>query len=74
MLNSYGNGLAETRTYDQDYRLTGITIPIRSIDSCTLGYNLDDDITGVTDNLKSSNGQNGLSEVIVKLRTAVSKS
>ena len=74
MLNSYGNGLAETRTYDQDYRQTGITIPIRSIDSCTLGYNLDDDITGVTDNLKSSNGQNGLSEVIVKLRTAVSKS
>ena len=52
---TYGNGLTETRGYDQDYRLTGITDP--SALSWTLGYNADDDITGITDNLNSANSQ-----------------
>jgi RHS repeat-associated protein len=53
---TYGNGLAETRIYDQNYRLTGITT-LPGIQNWTLGYNLDDDITGITDNLVSSNSQ-----------------
>ncbi|MGH8321682.1 MAG: RHS repeat domain-containing protein [Gammaproteobacteria bacterium] len=52
---TYGNGLTDTRTYDQDYRLTSITVP--NILSWTLGYNPDDDITGLTDNLVGGNSQ-----------------
>ncbi len=52
---TYGNGLTETRGYDQDYRMTSLTDP--NILSWTLGYNADDDITGLTDNLVGSNSQ-----------------
>ncbi|MGH8414039.1 MAG: RHS repeat-associated core domain-containing protein [Gammaproteobacteria bacterium] len=52
---TYGNGLTDTRTYDQDYRLTSITVP--NILSWALGYNADDDITGLTDNLVGGNSQ-----------------
>ncbi len=52
---TYGNGLTETRTYDEDYRLTSLTVP--NTLSWTLGYNADDDITGLTDNLVGSNSQ-----------------
>ena len=45
----------DTRGYDQDYRLTSITDP--NVLSWTLGYNADDDITGITDNLNSANSQ-----------------
>lgn len=51
----YGNGLAETRTYDQDYRLTSISVPA----VVAWGYtdNLDDDITSIGDGLVSANSQ-----------------
>ncbi|MHB8425415.1 MAG: RHS repeat-associated core domain-containing protein [Gammaproteobacteria bacterium] len=52
---TYGNGLTETRSYDQDYRLTALTVP--TILSWQLGYNADDDITGITDNLISADSQ-----------------
>ncbi len=55
IINNYGNGLTETRSYDQDYRLTSLTVP--NTLSWTLGYNADDDITGLTDNLVGSNSQ-----------------
>lgn len=51
----------ETRTYDQDYRLTGITVP--AVESWSFSYNADDawksqtwddDITGLTDNLNNA--------------------
>ena len=52
---TYGNGLTETRTYDQDYRLTSLTDP--NTLSWQLGYNADDDITGITDQLISADSQ-----------------
>ena len=59
---TYGNGLVETRSYDQDYRLSGSSpinpgILVPGIQSLTFGYNPDDDITGITDNLVSGNSQ-----------------
>ncbi|MGH8414040.1 MAG: hypothetical protein ACRESX_04850 [Gammaproteobacteria bacterium] len=52
---TYGNGLTESRSYDQDYRLTGITVP--AVLDWTLTDNADDDITAITDNLTSANNQ-----------------
>ncbi|HKT32480.1 MAG TPA: hypothetical protein VJS89_08320 [Gammaproteobacteria bacterium] len=71
-MHNYGNDLTETRSYDQAYRLTSISVP--GVAEWTLTDNADDDITGVMDNLNSRNDQNGLSEVIVKPRTAASRS
>ena len=52
---SYGNGLTETRSYDQDYRLTGITVP--GVLNWTFQENADDDITAITDGITGSNSQ-----------------
>ena len=52
---TYGNGLIETRSYDQDYRLTGISVP--GVLDWTLTPNADDDITNITDNINSANSQ-----------------
>ena len=52
---TYGNGLTESRTYDQDYRLMGITVP--GVLKWTFQDNADNDITSITDTLNSSNSQ-----------------
>ena len=52
---TYGNLLIETRSYDQDYRLTGISVP--GVLDWTLTPNADDDITNITDNINSANSQ-----------------
>jgi RHS repeat-associated protein len=45
----YQNSLTETRTYDQDYRLTGISIP--SFQGLGFGYDADNNINSVTDSV-----------------------
>lgn len=52
---TYGNGLTETRTYDQDYRLTGIAVA--GIASWSYTQNPDGDITSIADGLISANSQ-----------------
>ena len=51
----------------EDYRLTGITDP--NILSWTLGYNADDDIIGITDNLTSANSQSLGYDALNRLHT-----
>lgn len=43
---TYGNGLAETRSYDEDYRVTAITIP--AVESWSFAHNADNDVIGVS--------------------------
>ncbi len=47
--------MSRTERITEDYRLTSLTVP--NTLSWTLGYNADDDITGITDNLVGSNSQ-----------------
>jgi RHS repeat-associated protein len=67
---SYGNGLAETRSYDLDYRVTGISIP--SIQGLTFAYNANDDITGITDSISASNTQTLGYDNLNRLTSAIS--
>ena len=55
---TYGNGLTEIRTYDQDYRLTTIDVP--GVLQWTIpanGYDADDNIKIITDGLNAGNSQ-----------------
>lgn len=67
---TYGNGLVETRTYDQDYRLTGISIP--AVQGLTFGYNANDDVTGITDSIRTANTQTLGYDNLNRLTTATS--
>ncbi|HEX7965807.1 MAG TPA: RHS repeat-associated core domain-containing protein [Gammaproteobacteria bacterium] len=67
---TYGNGLVETRTYDLDYRMTGISIP--SIQGLTFGYNANDDITSITDSITTTNSQTLGYDSLNQLTSAVS--
>lgn len=55
----YGNGLLRTRTFDQDYRLTGISTAGSGASLQQLGYGYDavNDIASITDNLNPANSQ-----------------
>ena len=50
----YYNGLTETRTYDQDYRLMGINIP--NIQGLGFGYDPNNNINSVTDSVNLNGG------------------
>lgn len=52
---TYGNGLTETRHYDQAYRLTSLSVP--GILDWSLANDADDDIISITDNLNPGNSQ-----------------
>ncbi len=49
----YGNGMARTQSYDQDYRLAGIATSVAgaNVQNLGLGYDAVNDITNITDNL-----------------------
>jgi RHS repeat-associated protein len=55
----YGNGLRRTQTYDQDYRLTGITTYAAgaNIQNLSYTYNAVNDITAINDHLASAYNQ-----------------
>lgn len=48
---TYGNGLLESRTYDQSDRLTNISIP--GVMGLTYGYDPDDNVTSVLDSVSA---------------------
>jgi RHS repeat-associated protein len=55
----YGNALTRTQTYDEDYRLTGITTlgALASIQYLGIGYDAVSDITAVNDDISSTRDQ-----------------
>lgn len=63
-----GNGLVESRSYDQAYRLTGISTG--SIQGLSFGYNDDDDITSIGDSVNSGNNQTLGYDVLNRLTSA----
>ncbi len=65
---TYGNGITETRNYDQDYRVTAIAVP--NTLSWQLAYNAGDDLTSITDELNSSNTQTFTTDLWNELDTA----
>lgn len=52
---TYGNGIAEKRTFDQDYRLTNIASG--NVENLTYSYDAANNVLGVTDDLNSTNSQ-----------------
>jgi RHS repeat-associated protein len=51
---TYGNGIAETRAFDQDYRLTNIA---SSAEKLTYGYDAADNVLSIGDGLSAANNQ-----------------
>ena len=55
---TYGNGVTDTRTYDLDYRMTAITDAGSSnIQYLSYGYDADNNVTTITDNVTPANNQ-----------------
>ena len=54
---NYGNNLVEVRSYDQDYRLTGIAVS-GGVMAWTLTDDADDNITKIADGINGANTQN----------------
>lgn len=67
-LLTYGNGLAETRSYDQSYKLLSITAT--GVQDLSFHYDQDSDIVGITDGLNSGNNQTLSYDTINRLTSA----
>lgn len=65
---TYGNGIAEKRTFDLDYRLD--TITSANVQSLTYNYDADNNVLGVTDGLHSANSQSLGYDVLSRLTSA----
>jgi RHS repeat-associated protein len=61
---TYGNGIAETRTYDEDYRATKIASAIQSFN---YGWNETNTLKGLTDGLTTGNSQTFSYDVLSRL-------
>lgn len=56
---TFGNGVAETRSYDRDYRLTKLTGAGSSpVESLTYGYDAANNVLSITDGVTAANTQN----------------
>lgn len=54
----FGNGITETRTYDQDYRLTNLSSSgNRAVQGLTYAYDHSDNVLSITDAVTSANTQ-----------------
>ena len=51
---TYGNGIAETRSYDADYRLTKLKSDVQAL---TYGYDAADNIKSITDGISAANSE-----------------
>ncbi len=51
---TYGNGVAETRSFDPDYRLTGITASVQNL---VYGYDAANNVRSIADGINASNTQ-----------------
>ena len=70
---TYGNGITDTRTYDLDYRTTSIKdVGSSNIQYLSYGYDSDDNVTSITDNVTPANNQtltyDSDSRIILRLR------
>jgi RHS repeat-associated protein len=71
---TYGNGIAETWAYDQDYRATGIADALsgKNIQELTYAYNDVNNVDTITDAVNAANSQTLGYDVIDRLTSAVS--
>lgn len=56
---TYGNGIAETRSFDQDYRMTTLASSGNAqVQSLTYSYDGDNNVLSIADSVTSANSQN----------------
>jgi RHS repeat-associated protein len=68
---TYGNGIAETHSYDLDYRMTHLAdTGIAAIQNLTYGYDAADNVLSVTDGVNSGNSQSLGYDVMNRLTSA----
>jgi RHS repeat-associated protein len=55
---TYGNGVTDTRTFDQDYRMTSVTdTGTGNIQYLSYGYDADNNVTSITDHVTPADNQ-----------------
>lgn len=71
---SYGNGVSESWTFDEDYRSTNITDTVSSttLQNLTYGYDADNNVKTITDAVNAANGQTLGYDVLNRINSAVS--
>ena len=71
---TYGNGIAESWTFDQSYRPTNITdkLGAASLQNLTYGYDVADNVNSITDAVNSVNSQTLGYDVVNRLISAAS--
>jgi RHS repeat-associated protein len=68
---AYGNGVAETRTFDLDYRLTALAdTGTAKVLSLAYGYDAANNVLSITDGVTSGNSQKFTYDVLNRLITA----
>jgi RHS repeat-associated protein len=68
---TYGNGVAETRAFDLDYRLTSLSASgTHGIQSLTYGYDAANNVLSMTDGVTSGNSQSFTYDVLNRLLSA----
>lgn len=69
---TYGNGLVMTRSYDADYRITGITTKsaTATVQNLSLSYDLNGNVTSIIDNLTPGDSQTFTYDALNRLTTA----
>jgi len=72
--NSYGNGIAESWTFDEDYRSTNITDThsATTLQNLTYGYDADNNVKTIADAVNAANGQTLGYDVLNRINSAVS--
>ncbi len=71
---AYGNGIAESWTFDQSYRPTNIAdlLSAANVQNLTYGYDLADNVKSITDAVNGANSQTLGYDVINRLTSATS--
>ncbi len=68
---TYNNGVTDTRTFDQDYRMTSVKdVGSSNIQYLSFGYDADNNVTSVTDNVTSANNQTLTYDQVDRLKSA----
>jgi len=62
---TYGNGVTDARTFDLDYRMTSVKdVGTSNIQYSSYGYNANNNVTSITDNVTSANNQAFVYDVV----------
>jgi hypothetical protein len=68
---TYGNGITDARTYDLDYRMTSVKdVATSNVQYLSYGYDADNNVHTITDNVTSANNQTLTYDAIDRLKTA----